>query len=266
MSCAHATGGVALILADSPGLTPAQVKTKIYADALVDGNTGAVPNAQWGYGKLRMLRADTQAPWDTVTAPNGGEVWNDGSVHQIYWTAADNVGVTSIDIYYSINNGSSWLTIATGEANDGVYNWTVPNNPSTQALVKVSAHDAAGNIGSDQSNADFTIASVSGVPDGNVDPRSVPTEVMLLPNRPSPFSDATEIEFGLPKPQAVSLKAYGVDGRLVATLAEGTYAAGYHKIIWRGTDTQDRHVSAGVYFYRLETSEKTLTQKMLVVN
>ena len=266
MSCAQTTGGVALILADSPGLTPAQVKTKLYADALVDGFTGAVPNAQWGYGKLRMLRADTQAPSVTVSAPNGGESWNDGSIHQITWTATDNVGVTSIDIYYSINNGTSWLTVATGEANDGTYDWTVPNNPSTLALVKVSAHDAAANIGSDQSNADFTIVSVSGVPGQDVDPRGIPAQVVLLPNRPSPFNEATEIEFGLPKAQAVSLKAYGVDGRLVATLADGPYSAGYHKIIWRGTDNQDRHVSPGVYFYRLEADGKALTQKTLVVN
>ena len=265
MSCAHVTGGVALVLADSPGLTPAQVKTKLFADALVDGNTGAVPNAHWGYGKLRLLRADTQAPSVTVTAPNGGESWNDGSVHEITWTATDNVGVTSIDLTYSINNGGSWLPVATGEANDGTYDWTVPDTPTTLGLVRVVARDAAANAGSDQSNANFTIISVSGVPDEDRDPKGVPAEVMLLANRPSPFSDATEIEFGLPKSQAVSLKAYGVDGRLVATLAEGTFGAGYHKITWRGTDTRDRHVAAGVYFYRLETPDKTLTQKMLVV-
>jgi hypothetical protein len=224
-----------------------------------------VPNAQWGYGKLRLLRADTQAPSVTVVSPNGGESWNDGSVHQITWTATDNVGVTSIDLTYSTDNGGSWLPVSAGEANDGTYDWTVPNTPSTLSLVRAVAHDAAGNTASDQSNGDFTIVSVSGVPDGNRNPKDAPTEVVLLPNHPSPFSDATEIEFGLPKSQPVSLKAYGVDGRLVATLAEGTFGAGYHKLIWRGTDTQDRHVAAGVYFYRLETPDKTLTHKMLVV-
>ena len=266
LSCAHVAGGVALILADTPGLTPAQVKTKLNADAATDGYTGAVPNAQWGYGKLRMLRADTQAPSVTVTAPNGGETWNDGSVHQITWTATDNVGVTSIDITYSINGGTSWLPVATGETNDGTFNWTVPNNPTTQARVRVVAYDAAANSGSDQSNANFTIASVSGVPGEGVDPRGVPAEVVLLQNRPSPFSDVTEIEFGLPVAAAVSLKAYGVDGRLVATLADGAYDAGYHRIAWRGTDAHGRRVAAGVYFYRLESAEKTLTQKMLIVD
>jgi subtilisin family serine protease len=265
MSCAHVTGGIALILADTPGLTPAQVKTKLYADAATDGYTGSVPNSQWGYGKLRMIRADTQAPAVTVTSPDGGETLNDGSVHQITWTATDNVGVTSIDITYSIDNGGSWLPVATGEANDGTFDWTVPDTPTTLALVRVVAHDAAANSGSDQSNANFTIDSVSGVPDGVADPRGLPAAVVLLPNCPSPFSEATEIEFGLPTAQAVSLKAYSVGGRLVATLADGTYGAGYHKIAWRGTDTDGRRVSAGVYFYRLETPARTLTQKTLVV-
>jgi minor extracellular serine protease Vpr len=56
MSAPHVTGAVALILADQPGMTPAQVKSLLASDALVDGFTGAVPNAQWGAGKLRMIR------------------------------------------------------------------------------------------------------------------------------------------------------------------------------------------------------------------
>lgn len=162
MASPHVAGGVALILADTPGLNPAQVKTKLYTDALVDGWTGSVPNDQWGYGKLRMLRADAIAPTVTVLAPNGGENWGIGSAQDITWTATDNVAVTSIDIDYSTDNGASWLPVATGEANDGIYAWTVPNTPTALALVRVTASDAAANQTADQSDAVFTIADLAG--------------------------------------------------------------------------------------------------------
>ena len=51
-------------------------------------------------------------------------------------------------------------TIATGEANDGTYPWTVPDTPSATCMVKVVALDAAGNSGEDVSNASFEICQV----------------------------------------------------------------------------------------------------------
>src|ERR1043165_9007455 len=46
--------------------------------------------------------------------------------------------------------------IATGIANSGSYAWTVANTPTTQARVRVTAHDACSS-GSDASDANFTI-------------------------------------------------------------------------------------------------------------
>ncbi len=106
-----------------------------------------------------MKIQDITAPSVTVISPNGGEVWNVGITHNITWTATDNIGVTSIDIYYSTNGGSTYpYMIATGEANDGTYSWTIPNTPSTTCKVKVIAHDAAGNTGEDASDSNFVIS------------------------------------------------------------------------------------------------------------
>jgi beta-lactamase superfamily II metal-dependent hydrolase len=100
---------------------------------------------------------DVTAPLVTVSSPNGGEAWATGSSHNITWTATDNVGVTSITLQYSTNSGATWSSVAIGEANDGVYAWTVPATATAQALVKVTAYDAAANPGSDMSNAVFTV-------------------------------------------------------------------------------------------------------------
>jgi Leucine-rich repeat (LRR) protein len=89
----------------------------------------------------------------TVTTPNGAEQWLAGNSYDITWTSTGAVGTVSID--YSIDNGSSWNSIVSSTSNTGTYNWTVPDNPSTQCLVRIS--DTAGPA-VDVSNAVFTIS------------------------------------------------------------------------------------------------------------
>jgi len=98
-------------------------------------------------------------PSVTVNAPDGGETWRIGEQHDITWTATDDVGVTGVDLYYSVDGGATWPNlIAAGETNDGAYPWTIPNNISTQCRVKAVAHDGDGHVAEDISDADFSIA------------------------------------------------------------------------------------------------------------
>jgi beta-lactamase superfamily II metal-dependent hydrolase len=127
------------------------------------------------------VAGDVTPPVVTVSAPNAGEIWATGSVQSITWSASDNVGVASIAIHYSTNNGAGWTSIATGEANDGTYAWTVPSTPTTQALVKVTAYDAIGNTAADASNAVFTIRiptytiTAAAGTGGSIDPSGIVT-------------------------------------------------------------------------------------------
>jgi hypothetical protein len=100
---------------------------------------------------------DATAPVANLTAPDGGEVWKAGSSRSLTWAASDNVAVTSVDLAWSSDAGANWNPIATGIANSGSYLWTVPAVASSAARVKVTARDAAGNLGADSSGAVFTI-------------------------------------------------------------------------------------------------------------
>lgn len=88
----------------------------------------------------------------TVTSPNGGEKLFFGSTHYINWTSTNVVGPVNIEC--STDGGTSWTSIATGEANDGSYAWTVPATPSTTCLMRVSGFDG---YPADSSDAVFTI-------------------------------------------------------------------------------------------------------------
>jgi subtilisin family serine protease len=50
-------GAVALMLEVDPTLTADQVRTILRATAVADGNTGTLPNADWGFGKLDVYEA-----------------------------------------------------------------------------------------------------------------------------------------------------------------------------------------------------------------
>lgn len=90
----------------------------------------------------------------TVLAPNGGEVLQGGQVYPITWNAQGTSN--SFTIHYSLNGGSTWTTIVSNFSTmSGTYNWTVPNNPSTNVLVRV--RDAVTSCMVDQSDAPFTI-------------------------------------------------------------------------------------------------------------
>ena len=99
-----------------------------------------------------------------LTSPNGGEVWNVNSTRTITWNSA--TLYTNVNIEYSIDNGVTWNTVISSTPNDGSHSWTVPFNPSTQALLRIS------NVGNpslfDVSNAVFTI--------------QIPTPVLTAPN------------------------------------------------------------------------------------
>jgi len=129
------------------------------------GNTNLVLNAPLGEvaGYLTpVVGGDTARPVVTVTFPNGSETLTANRPTNIIWTATDNVGVTSVRIYESLDNGATFNLLVSGLANTGTYTWFPANRPSGSARIRVTATDAAGNTSNDLSNASFTIVSPPG--------------------------------------------------------------------------------------------------------
>ncbi|MDD5477084.1 MAG: hypothetical protein PHG87_02590, partial [Candidatus Omnitrophica bacterium] len=73
----------------------------------------------------------------TITAPAGGEVWTVGESRNITWTTAGSVA--NVKLEYSTDGGTTYpnVIIAT-TPNTGAYAWTVPDNITTSARIKVS--------------------------------------------------------------------------------------------------------------------------------
>ncbi len=93
---------------------------------------------------------------------------------------------------------------------------------------------------------------------------ALPERTILYPNVPNPFNPVSAIRFDLAAGGRVRLRIFDVAGGLVRTLVDKEMTAGANKrVLWDGEDNAGRQVSSGIYFYRLETSDATLTRKMV---
>lgn len=90
----------------------------------------------------------------------------------------------------------------------------------------------------------------------------LPRAVHLDQNYPNPFNGGTVFSFTLDERQAVRLEVFDLLGRLISTVAEGTYFAGDHRIAWEASSRDGRPLPSGTYFYKMTTAERMMTGKM----
>jgi flagellar hook assembly protein FlgD len=63
----------------------------------------------------------------------------------------------------------------------------------------------------------------------------------------------------------MSLEVYDINGRFVTTLVSGDVPAGDHSVSWDGKNAEGHPMAPGIYLYRLETPERTITRKMALM-
>ncbi len=82
---------------------------------------------------------------------------------------------------------------------------------------------------------------------------------------PNPFNPRICIRFRSGVEGAAVLRVFDIQGRLVATVHEGSVGIGEHTMFWEGRDSFGRSVASGTYFLRLETAAGITGQKVLLV-
>ena len=86
-------------------------------------------------------------PRITITSPAGSEYWAVGDSSPITWTS-DGYIFDDLTIQYSLDGGTFYYPITSGEENDESYTWTVPDVTSSDAVIKII--DASSNYGGEQ--------------------------------------------------------------------------------------------------------------------
>lgn len=96
--------------------------------------------------------------------PWGGQTFVVGKVMSIEWTS---VNVQTVTLEYSINGGQTWETISKNIPavsqqainGQGIYNWNIPNAPTTQGRIRV--YDQLNPMNQDTSWVNFSIEAPS---------------------------------------------------------------------------------------------------------
>ena len=94
---------------------------------------------------------------------------------------------------------------------------------------------------------------------------AVPDEFSLHDNYPNPFNPVTTIQYDMPIDADVLLVVYDILGRHVKTLVNTSQTVGYKSIKWNGTNDHGQTISAGVYFYQLQTVGYSKVRKMVLL-
>ncbi|MCF7911263.1 MAG: T9SS type A sorting domain-containing protein [Candidatus Cloacimonetes bacterium] len=92
-----------------------------------------------------------------------------------------------------------------------------------------------------------------------------PVVSVLSGNYPNPFNPETTIEYSLAEAGEVEISIYNIRGQHVKTLCRTRQDAGYHQIVWDGSDAAGQASSSGAYICLMRTSEGVQTRKMILL-
>jgi len=172
----------------------------------------------------------------------------------------DNPSLTAPHFIYSLDCGNSWNEVYFNELDSGNY-------------IICSEIDANNN------EIIFSLAESSLLKE-NLNFTSIKTDIinqssMNLSNYPNPFNPSTTISFDLTAKDAKSAKVeiYNIKGQKIKTLdccnsfaaASGSCRTHSQTVVWDGTDSNNKPVSSGVYFYKLKAGDFEKTRKMLLM-
>jgi hypothetical protein len=91
---------------------------------------------------------------------------------------------------------------------------------------------------------------------------SVPYALYRVAN---PVRNSAQISYYVAQRSGVTLGVYDVAGKLVKSLANGTFEPGVRTTTWNRTADNGSRVASGTYFYRLTVNDKSVSAKAVVV-
>jgi hypothetical protein len=246
---------------DVAGSVPYSVTKNSLALTSISSSTAGVVEFATGVttGDIFVIAADTTTNTQPPTPPYVLEAAQEGiGCLRVAWLPSGDPSVTG----YVVSYGTRPFGVV------GAYDHTVDaGNATTYEIcelqlgpwyVAVRARNYAGQLSaySDEQTVVMLPTAAGGVPISDVE---------LLQNNPNPFNPSTTISYLLPETETVRLVVYDVRGREVVVLTSGLRPAGRHDIRWDGRNRVGEAVSSGVYYYRLQTGNRTLVRKMLLL-
>jgi len=204
------------------------------------------------------------SPTAIVLAAFSAEVDQDGIL--IHWTTATEANNAGFNIYRSQQENGDYVKIngtmipGQGDAATG-HSYSYTDRPDQAGTYYYKLEDIAIN-GQTTFHGPIQVTGVTSVA---IDQMVIPDHFELSQNYPNPFNPETHIQFALPRDEQVRITIYDLQGQLVRTMVNERKSAGTYSVIWNGRDENGVKVSSGVYFYRIDAGEFTMTRKMILM-
>lgn len=251
MACPQVAGAAAILLAASPGLTPAQLAEALEtsADDITASPAAAGRDQYSGAGRIDIPAALAGVPAGTALEFT---IQNAGNLPLVFG---------------AMRAGAGWVSADQPPA------FLAPG-----AVVRLSARlDPAGLL---EGVHETTLSFASNAPGS---PHRLPVQLIYgdyatgvqddvptagpaaLAGYPNPFNPRTTLRFTLATAGPVSLEIHDLAGRLVRRLVAGSLPAGAHEITWDGTDEAGRGVASGQYVARLGAGDRTAVTRKLTL-
>ncbi|MCK4652993.1 MAG: T9SS type A sorting domain-containing protein [Candidatus Cloacimonetes bacterium] len=161
----------------------------------------------------------------------------DPSIHNRIFVGSD------AGIFYSGNGGDIWVSISEGIPNVPITDMKIHNE--TRTLVIGTYGCSAYKINLD--------TGFTGIENDEIQQAIA----VLHQNHPNPFNPDTKISYSLYEQGKVELSIYNIKGQIVKILVNDYKVIGKHSVIWNGRDSDNKQVSSGSYFYKLNVNGKT---------
>ena len=226
---------------------------KSYLNLVPDGSGGAIAIFKGNADNQNDIYG--QKIFNTGTYASqilGFDVKVIGDSVKISWYAANEIENTTYSIYRSANENTlenDWKLVSTIQKNkSNVANYyeyfDVPDTNGSIYYRVVQKNDKT----PEQSSS---IEMVDYFKDAD--------NVVLAQNSPNPFSDATKINFYLPKDDQVSFEVFNSNIETIKKIDDAEYPAGKNEIVFNADS-----LPSGIYFYRLKVGKFVDVKKMII--
>jgi subtilisin family serine protease len=253
MAAPHVAGAGALVQQARGKLWPSQFCQLLKLTALVDVNTGVVPNTSWGYGKLLLQNL-------TAAALSRMDVDVAGGTVQLTWSLIGGVTISDFRVERRIGQAGPFAPIATPvEVFDeqGVTTYRVVDLEVLPGLTyQYQIHG--------RNTLDETVTF--GPFEATV-PAAAALSWALAAPAPNPAPRGrVQFVYSAAARGPASLTIYDARGREVAQPLSGTVEPGTHTLGWSGTDQSGARLASGIYLVVFRGGGKEFRQKVVLLD
>jgi hypothetical protein len=194
------------------------------------------------------------------------------------WRAVSSLTIEPSTLQYVPHTNNATIVASSGQgfaySNDAGDSWKIAT--STQPTFSLSFASPSVGWATNFSLSGNLLKYIGDLSTAVVERPTAPPEGFLLAqNYPNPFwneatsrsagNPSTIIQYEIPQAAQVQLAIYNLLGEKIRTLVDAKESAGLKQVTWDGRDGLGQRVASGVYLYRLEAGEFTMTRRLVLM-